>query len=80
MHQAGFGGEGDSTLRRYADERFVTALMHKLGHEERMIKDRQHDDLKKAAVSLRSSMPFAAVEAYFMEKAGDGHLAITREA
>ena len=54
--------------------------MHKLGHEERMIKDRQHDDLKKAAVSLRSSMPFAAVEAYFMEKAGDGHLAITREA
>jgi hypothetical protein len=36
----------------YADERFITALMNKLGHEDRTIKDRQHDDLMNSGDRL----------------------------
>ncbi len=64
----------------YADERFVPALLHKLGHGDRTPKERQRDDLKDVVASLRSSVPTASAEAYFIEKSADGHLAFTREA
>ncbi len=64
----------------YADERFVPALLHRLGHGDRTMKERQVDDLKGAAASLRALAPVAAVEAYFAEKSADGHLTFTREA
>lgn len=64
----------------YADERFVSALLHKLGHGERTLKDRQRDDLREAVASLRASLPTAVLEAYFVEKTPDGHLIFTAEA
>jgi len=63
----------------YADERFVPALLHKLGHGDRTSKDRQRADLKEAVASLRSTLPLAAAEAYFIEKSPDGRLIFTRE-
>ncbi len=64
----------------YADERFVSALLHKLGHGDRSAKDRQREDLKEVAAFVRSSMPMAGAEAYFIEKAANGHLAFSRVA
>jgi hypothetical protein len=64
----------------YGDERFVPALLHALGHGERTMKDRQLDDLKHVVASLRSSVPLASVEAYYIDKGGDGHLTMSREA
>ncbi len=64
----------------YADERFVAALLQKIGHGDGATKDHQRRDLKDAVVSLRASLPMAAAEAYFIDKSADGHLAFTREA
>jgi len=63
----------------YADERFVPALLQKIGHGDRTPKDHQRDDLKDAVASLRDAMPMVAAEAYFAEMGADGHLAFTRE-
>jgi len=64
----------------YGDQRFVPALLHALGHGERTMKDRQIEDLKHVVASLRSSVPVASVEAYYIDKGGDGHLTVSREA
>jgi hypothetical protein len=64
----------------YADERFVPALLHKLGHHDQSPHDRQRDDLKATAASLRSSLHLSTIEAYFVEKAADGRLTFTCEA
>lgn len=63
----------------YADERFAPALMRVLGHGEASMKDRQREDLRRAAEALHASLPVASVEAYMAEKGADGHLTFSRE-
>jgi hypothetical protein len=55
-----------------ADERFIPALLHKLGHGEQSPDDRQRGELKEAASYLRSFLPQVAFEAYFMTASEDG--------
>jgi hypothetical protein len=64
----------------YGDERFVPALLHALGHGERTMKDRQLEDLRHVVATMRASVPVASVEAYYIDKGGDGHLTVSREA
>ena len=64
----------------YGDERFVPALLHRLGHGDVAMKDHPRSDLKGISATLRASMPMAAVEAYFIEKSPGGHLSFTLEA
>ncbi len=64
----------------YADERFVPALLHALGHGGQTLSDHQRADLEHAVASLRASIPAAAVEAYFAAKGGDSHLVFARVA
>ncbi len=64
----------------YGDERFVPALLQKLGHADITTKEHQRLDLKEAISRLRASLPAVAAEAWFIEKSADGHLSFSREA
>ena len=62
-----------------ADERFIPALMHRLGHGEKSPSERQRDELREAAADLRGFLPQVAFEAYFMSKGADGRGQFSRE-
>lgn len=63
-----------------ADERFIPALLHKLGHGEQSLDGRQRDELKQAVSYLRSLLPQVAFEGYFMTASADGVRHFSKEA
>lgn len=64
----------------YADERILPALLQRFGHGGASQDEHQRSDLHHAAAALRANLPSVVVEAYFVAKTADGHLAFEREA
>ncbi len=64
----------------YADERILPALLQRFGHGGASTEEHQRSDLHHAAAELRGSIPAVVVEAYYLVKTPDGHLAFEREA
>ena len=63
-----------------ADERFIPALLHRLGHGDKPPEDRQRDELREAVTFLRGLLPTTAFEAYFMEEGPDRRRHFSKEA
>jgi hypothetical protein len=62
-----------------ADERFIPALLHTLGHGQKSPSERQRDELREAVVYLRGFLPQVAFEAYFITKGTDSHMQFSKE-
>jgi hypothetical protein len=62
-----------------ADERFIPALLQKLGHSEQDPVARQCEELREAVAYLRGQLPQVAFEAYYLAKGPDGRGQFSRE-